>query len=206
MTALSEHQRPRTLTEALRAMSAEQLSALLELRPDLLDPVPHDIAELASRSTMSTSIARAIDELNAWLRTVAEALAALSDPASLADLATMLGQPRSTGAAAIGQLRERALLWGEDDQLHLVRPVREAFEPYPGGLAPPSARPDVGRADRGGTWRTAAPRPASYWNDFSGRRPGPYATPTAQSAGPPPGHRSSACSVASCSDRWIRRP
>jgi hypothetical protein len=122
-------------------MSAEQLSALLELRPDLLDPVPHDIAELASRSTMSTSIARAIDELNAWLRTVAEALAALSDPASLADLATMLGQPRSAGAAAIGQLRERALLWGEDDQLHLVRPVREAFEPYPGGLAPPSARP-----------------------------------------------------------------
>jgi len=43
VTALSEHQRPRTLTEALRAMSAEQLSALLELRADLIDPVPHDI-------------------------------------------------------------------------------------------------------------------------------------------------------------------
>jgi hypothetical protein len=141
VTALSEHQRPRTLTEALRAMSAEQLSALLDLRPDLLDPVPHDIAELASRSTILTSIARAVDDLNSWLRTVAEALAALPDPASLAELATMLGQPRSTAAAAIAQLRERALLWGEDDQLHLVRPVREAFEPYPGGLAPPSARP-----------------------------------------------------------------
>jgi Helicase conserved C-terminal domain len=141
VTALSEHQRPRTLTEALRAMSAEQMSALLELRPDLLDPVPHDIAELGSRSTMSTSIARAIEELNAWLRTVAEALAALPDPASLADLATILGQPGSPVAAAIGQLRLRALLWGEDDQIHLVRPVREAFEPYPGGLAPPSARP-----------------------------------------------------------------
>ena len=126
VTALSEHQRPRTLTEALRAMSAEQLSALLDLRPDLLDPVPHDIAELASRSTILTSIARAVDDLNAWLRTVAEALAALPDPASLAELATMLGQPRSTAAAAIAQLRERALLWGEDDQLHLVRPVREA--------------------------------------------------------------------------------
>ena len=44
-------------------------------------------------------------------------------------------------AAAVAQLRERGLLWGADDQLHLVRPVREAFEPYPGGLAPPSARP-----------------------------------------------------------------
>ncbi|HEY6682253.1 MAG TPA: helicase-associated domain-containing protein [Propionibacteriaceae bacterium] len=141
MTALSEHQPPRTLTEALRAMSAEQLSTLLDLRPDLLDPVPHDIAELASRSTMSTSIARAIDELDLWLRTVAEALSALPDPASMGELAIMLGQPRSTVAAAVAQLRERALLWGEDDQLHLVRPVREAFEPYPGGLAPPSARP-----------------------------------------------------------------
>jgi hypothetical protein len=122
-------------------MSAAQLSTLLDLRPDLLDPVPHDIAELASRSTMSTSIARAIDELNLWLRTVAEALSALPDPASMAELGIMLGQPRSTAAAAVAQLRERALLWGEDDQLHLVRPVREAFEPYPGGLAPPSARP-----------------------------------------------------------------
>jgi Helicase conserved C-terminal domain len=141
VTALSEHQRPRTLTEALRAMSVEQLSSLLELRADLVDPMPQDIAELASRSTTSSSIARAIDELSIWLRTVAEALSALPDPASVAELAIMLGQPRPTVAAAAAQLRGRGLLWGEDDQLHLVRPVREAFEPYPGGLAPPSPRP-----------------------------------------------------------------
>jgi hypothetical protein len=122
-------------------MSAEQLTILLELRPDLADPVPHDIAELASRSTTSSSIAQALDELNVWLRTVAEALSALADPASVAELVIMLGQPRPTVAAAVAELRERGLLWGEDDQLHLVRPVREAFEPYPGGLAPPSARP-----------------------------------------------------------------
>ena len=42
---------------------------------------------------------------------------------------------------AVSDLRARALVWGDDDRLHLVRPVREAFEPYPGGLAPPSARP-----------------------------------------------------------------
>ena len=141
MTALSDQQRPRTLTEALRAMSAEKLTTFLDLRPDLLEPVPQDVAELASRSTTSASITRAIDELNAWLRTVAEALSALPDPASVAELAIMLGQPPSTVAAAVAQLRERGLLWGQDDQLHLVRPVREAFEPYPGGLAPPSARP-----------------------------------------------------------------
>ena len=52
-----------------------------------------------------------------------------------------MGRAAPTAAAAVEQLRQRGLLWGEDDQLHLVRPVREAFEPYPGGLAPPSARP-----------------------------------------------------------------
>ena len=55
-------------------MSADELATLLTARPDLLDPVPEDIAELASRSTTSASITRAIDELNSWLRTVSEAL------------------------------------------------------------------------------------------------------------------------------------
>ena len=64
MTAPSKPPRPRTLTEALRVMSAEELATLLAARPDLLDPVPEDIAELASRSTTPASITRAIDELN----------------------------------------------------------------------------------------------------------------------------------------------
>ena len=153
MRALSEQQRPRTLTEALRAMPAEELAQLLALRPDLLDPVPEDVAELASRSTTSASISRAVDELNTWLRTVAEALSALPDPTSAGDLATMLGESRATVAAAVAQLRQRGLLWGADDQLHLVRPVREAFEPYPGGLAPTIGSPDVGRPDRCGRRR-----------------------------------------------------
>jgi Helicase conserved C-terminal domain len=141
VTAQNEPHRPRTLTEALRAMSAEGLAAFLELRPDLLDPLPDDIAELASRAATLESITRTIDELNIWLRTVAEALAALPDPTSTAELATMLGQGRSQVAVAIQQLRERGLLWGEDQQLHLVRAVRDVFAPYPAGLAPPSARP-----------------------------------------------------------------
>jgi hypothetical protein len=122
-------------------MSADELATLLAARPDLLDPVPEDIAELASRSTSSGAINRAIDELNSWLRTVAEALAALPDPASADHLETMLDASAAVVSAAVQQLRQRGLLWGRDDQLHLVRPVREAFEPYPGGLAPPSTRP-----------------------------------------------------------------
>jgi hypothetical protein len=122
-------------------MSAGELATLLAARPDLLDPVPEDMAELASRSTAPASITRAIDELNSWLRTVAEALCALPDPTSVADLAAMLGHSGAKVATGVQQLRGRGLLWGRDDRLHVVRPVREAFEPYPGGLAPPSARP-----------------------------------------------------------------
>ena len=121
-------------------MSAEELAALLNARPDLIEPVPEDVAQLASRSTTSASISRAIDELNSWLRVVTEALAALFDPASVGDLATVLQQSKTQVGMAAQQLRERALVWGNDDQLHLVRPAREAFQPYPGGLAPPSAR------------------------------------------------------------------
>jgi hypothetical protein len=129
------------LSEALRAMSDDELATLLNARPDLLDPVPDDIAQLASRAAALASITQAIDELNSWLRVVTEALSALPDPASVGELAAVLGQSKTQVGRATQQLRERALLWGNDDQLHLVRPAREAFQPYPGGLAPPSARP-----------------------------------------------------------------
>ena len=111
MTALSEQQRPRTLTEALRAMPAEELAQLLALRPDLLDPVPEDVAELASRSTTSPSISRAVDELNTWLRTVAEALVRLARP----DLSRRSGndareEPRHCGCCGSAASRARPAL------------------------------------------------------------------------------------------------
>jgi hypothetical protein len=133
--------RVRTLTEALRALSADDLAQVLAHRRDLLDSEPRDLAELVGRATSPPSIARALDRLNAWQRTVAEALAALPDPISVGGVHSLLGGPRADVATAVAELRQLALLWGRDDRLHLVRAVREAFEPYPGGLAPPSARP-----------------------------------------------------------------
>ena len=85
---------------------------------------------------------RALEGLNAYQRVVAEATAALSSPTSVTEIAQLLGaqdEPEPV-AAAVAALRERALMWGPDEALHLVRAVREAFEPYPGGLAPPSYR------------------------------------------------------------------
>ena len=204
MTAPSEPPRPRTLTEALRAMSADDMAALLDARPDLLDPIPEDIAQLASRSTTSASITQAIDGLNCWLRLVTEALSSLPDPASVSDLEAVLGQSQAQVAAAAQQLRQRALLWGHDDQLHLVRPVREAFQPYPGGLAPPSARPlpdhqiDAALQAAGSEARAVLER--LLWSPTGAVRHADRAV-TVQL----PAHPSSCCSVTSYCGPWIRR-
>ena len=81
---------------------------------------------------------RALDGLNAWQRVVAEALAALPDPAALPALCELLHADPEAAAGAVADLRDRALLWGDED-LHLVRAVRDHLGPYPGGLAPPSS-------------------------------------------------------------------
>ncbi|HEY5787852.1 MAG TPA: helicase-associated domain-containing protein, partial [Microlunatus sp.] len=66
---------------------------------------------------------------------------ALPDPATLPALIELLQADSPTGSRAVADLRERALLWGEDHELHLVRAARDHLGPYPGGLAPPSPRP-----------------------------------------------------------------
>lgn len=133
--------RARTLTEALRSLGRDQLVRVFESRPDLAFPLPRDLADLSVRATTVTSTARALDALNAWQRDVCEALAALPDPASSEQVADLLGQPGGVVADVLTELRLRLLLWGEPDRLHLVRTVREYFEPFPAGLAAPSPRP-----------------------------------------------------------------
>ncbi|SDU80160.1 Helicase conserved C-terminal domain-containing protein [Microlunatus sagamiharensis] len=138
--------RPRTLTESLRRWPVDAVEALLRSRPDLTVPMPRDLSELASRATTSASTARALDDLDAWQRLVAEALAALPDPTTMTDLEALVRGDGTDGAdaevrATIEVLRHRALAWGDDDALHLVRTVREAFEPHPLGLAAPSRQP-----------------------------------------------------------------
>src|SRR5687768_2344346 len=108
-------------------MSRDQLVTMLELRADLCYPLPTDLVELATRATTNTSIARALESLNAFQRLVAEALAALPASASVAELAGLLGPEVDLDAItdAVADLRSRALLWGEDRQLQLVRAARE---------------------------------------------------------------------------------
>jgi hypothetical protein len=129
---------PRTLTDHLRGLSRDHLVDLLDLRPDLTFPRPADLVEVATRSTTSTSIARALESLDAYQRLVAEAAAALTTPTSVAEIAALLRSESDPVVRAVAALRDRALVWGPDETVNLVRAVREVFEPYPGGLAPPS--------------------------------------------------------------------
>lgn len=131
----------RTLTESLRHRLPDSVVTLVSLRPDLAQPVPHDLAELTAHATMSGSVLRALDGLTAWQREVAEALAALPDPADTAAVAELLAADLDACRRAVDDLRQRALVWGPDERLHLLRAVREQFGPYPGSLAPPSPRP-----------------------------------------------------------------
>ena len=131
----------RTLTESLRQRMPDSVITLVSLRPDLAQPLPHDLAELTAHATMSHSVLRALDGLTAWQREIAEALAALPDPASVEAAAELLAADLAPCWQAVDDLRQRALLWGSDERLHLLRAVREQFGPYPGALAPPSPRP-----------------------------------------------------------------
>ncbi|MEV6973910.1 helicase-associated domain-containing protein [Kitasatospora sp. NPDC093806] len=158
---------PRTLAEELRTRPDDDLAALLRSRPDLLNPVPGDLTQLAARLSSRASALRALERLDRFTLQVAEALAALPDGATPAAVRTLLAGPvkvkphpaatplsaadRSAVAAALPRalatLRDRALLWGPDNGLRLVIAAREA-------LAPTAANP--GRTGLGPTFAEAS--------------------------------------------------
>ncbi|MEU1125302.1 helicase C-terminal domain-containing protein [Streptomyces sp. NPDC005899] len=155
---------PRTLAEALRARGDEALAGLLRARPDLLSPVPNDITQLATRAGTRASVIRALEHLDRFALQTAEALAVAPDPAPYATLLALLtgdgaddGDGRDDAAAAItaalptalGTLREQALVWGEDERLHLVRTARELLAPSPQHPSPTGLGPTVAEATAG---------------------------------------------------------
>src|SRR3954467_4420207 len=136
---------PASLADALRALDDAGVERLLARRPDLLPPVPPDRAPLAPRAVTGTSVNRALDRLDAWTLAVAEALAVLPEPITqLALLDALPGAAPDDVEQAVTELRDRALVWGPDEDMRLVRPASESFGPTPAGLGPAfPARPSV---------------------------------------------------------------
>ncbi|MCG6495064.1 helicase C-terminal domain-containing protein [Kitasatospora sp. A2-31] len=160
---------PRTLAEELRGRADDDLATLLRSRPDLLNPVPGDLTQLAARLSSRASALRALERLDRFTLQVAEALAVAPDGASPATVRTLLTGPakvkphpgatplttadRAAVAAALPRalatLRDRALIWGPENGLRLVIAAREALAPTaanPGrtGLGPTLADATVG--------------------------------------------------------------
>jgi hypothetical protein len=132
---------PRSLADELRGWDDERLRALLASRTDLAAPPAADLTSLAARASTRASVHRALDRLQTPALQALEVLAALPEPVTARDVADALGRPVTATARLVRELRDVALLWGGDDDLHVVRTVQDALGPFPAGLGPPLAEP-----------------------------------------------------------------
>ncbi|MFM9034683.1 MAG: helicase-associated domain-containing protein [Mycobacterium sp.] len=129
----------------LSGLPDDRLVRLLELRPDLAQPAPGSIAALAARAASRQSVKAAADELD-FLRLAALdgllVLGADRDPVPVEVLLTLLGAdaPRPAVLTALDDLRERALVWG-DEQLRVSPEAAAAVPWYPGQAVAEHARP-----------------------------------------------------------------
>jgi hypothetical protein len=141
------------LVEHLRALSEDALGAFLQLRPDLVVPVPADLSSLASRAQSRVSVARALDELDQFTLEVLDGLRLIrgddgtASVEALLTLATEAGVEPGQTRAAVDRLRVRFLAYGPEHALHLVGAVDELCSPYPTGLGRPAAELDKAIAD-----------------------------------------------------------
>jgi hypothetical protein len=166
----------------LRALSDEALGALIQLRPDLVVPVPSDISALAVRAQARGSVARCLDSLDEFTLQILDAArltrgfaAASGGPG--AQRGTPKKAPTSVGAilalasgtspddvrVAIDRLRARFLLYGTEDALYVVTAVDEVTSPYPAGLGRTAGQLDDRAAalcaDKAGLRRTVMAAP-----------------------------------------------
>ena len=126
----------RSLADSLRRFGDDRLEALLVARPDLVSPLPKGLGPLAARAAGATSARRALHALTLPELHLVESLAVLEDGASPAALAASVSSDPATIGPSLERLTTLAIVWGEDE-LHLVRPLRESLR-APAGLAPSS--------------------------------------------------------------------
>ncbi|KII00526.1 helicase [Streptomonospora alba] len=135
--------RPPTFTAWLRNRTDAQLAALFALRPDLVTPVPADIAALASRATARPAVLRVLDRLDRFGLQVLEGLVALGDER----LGGAAGVERGRLAAALGAGTDRldeavsgllagALVWEDGPRLRPVSILGDILR-TPAGLGQP---------------------------------------------------------------------
>ena len=115
----------------------ERLIRLLELRPDLAQPAPGSIAALAARAAARQSVKAATDELDFLRLAVLDALLVLhadTTAVPVAKLVALIGERADEQAVliALDDLRERALVWGDDAAVRVSAEAAAGLPWYPG--------------------------------------------------------------------------
>lgn len=114
----------------------QQLIRLLRLRPDLTQPPPGTIAALAARAAARQSVKAATDDLDFLRLAVLDALLTLhadTTAVTVTALTDLLGEQVDGSAvdAAVEDLQERALVWGDRTGSGALRAVAEAASVLP---------------------------------------------------------------------------
>jgi hypothetical protein len=98
----------RSFADYLRGLDDAGLLQLFSHRPDLIAPVPPDMASLAVRASSAPSLARAIDALNTWQFQVLETCAVAAEPFAEKMIAALTDKP---ALFVIPGLIERGLIY-----------------------------------------------------------------------------------------------
>ena len=143
---MTEHTGVVTLTSWLADLPDEQLVRLLELRPDLAQPPPGSFAALAARAQARQSVRAATDELSFLQLAVLDALLVLNADTigvSPDELLELIGAraPETAVLAALDELRERALCWG-DGSIRSATEAAVALPWHPGQVTHEDAAAD----------------------------------------------------------------
>ena len=125
----------RSFADYLRGIDDPGLLSLFAMRPDLVSPVPHDIASLAVRANSAPSLARAVERLNEWQFQVLEACAALDEPMNEKEI---LSVTNPSAKFVLPHLTSMALLYKSSDGFRLPNSLREVLGNEPAGLGPAS--------------------------------------------------------------------
>jgi hypothetical protein len=125
----------RSFSDYLRSVDDAALLNLFTARPDLVTPVPPDIASLAVRACSAPSLARAIDSLNQWQFQVLEAAASLNEPFPEKSVVTLT---EKEAKSALEHLVTIGLVYPSEDGLRLPTQLRDVIGTEPAGLGPAS--------------------------------------------------------------------
>jgi hypothetical protein len=125
----------RSFSDYLRSVDDAALLNLFSARPDLVTPVPPDMASLAVRACSAPSLARAIDSLNQWQFQVLEAAASVNEPFLEKNVVALTDKEAKN---ALEHLVTIGLVYPSEDGMRLPTQLRDVIGVEPAGLGPAS--------------------------------------------------------------------